>query len=63
VKSKVPKSHSHPKDHYMHEISSSDQKILLVEDNIVNQKVAQSMLQKLGFSIDRSSVLEYEEHM
>ncbi|WP_242492650.1 PAS domain S-box protein [Methanolobus psychrotolerans] len=52
---KVPKSHSHLKDRYTHEISSSDLRILLVEDNIVNQNVAQSMLQKLGFSADIAS--------
>ncbi|WP_342304844.1 PAS domain S-box protein [Methanolobus sp. ZRKC5] len=40
------------KSHDSNEMHSSDLKILLVEDNIVNQNVAQSMLQKIGFSAD-----------
>ncbi|WP_340820773.1 PAS domain S-box protein [Methanolobus sp. WCC4] len=35
-----------------HEFQDSNVRILLVEDNIVNQHVAQSMLQKLGLNAD-----------
>ncbi|WP_094228694.1 response regulator [Methanolobus psychrotolerans] len=38
--------------HTTHRVSTNYVKILLAEDSIINQKVAQSMLKKLGFHVD-----------
>ena len=54
VDKKVAKSQLRVENHdnYKLKLHSNDLKILVVEDNIVNQTVAQSMLKKLGFNAD-----------
>ncbi|WP_292469413.1 ATP-binding protein [Methanolobus sp.] len=48
----ITKLQSSVNRHVTHGVSANYVKILLAEDSIINQKVAQSMLKKLGFQVD-----------